>query len=88
MAAVHVCCGQLGLPIRRSVRIKHPDVKKCSLETAPPETIARMSSRAPSSTLADAPVSVSPLIGCKCGSIETLWQTSDRRLAVRSHISL
>ena len=54
----------------------------------PQKPLVRMSSRAPSSTLADAPVRVSPLIGCKCGSVETLWQTSDGRLAVRSRISL
>ena len=30
----------------------------------------------------------SPVMGCKCGYVDTLWHTSDKRAAVKSLISL
>ena len=49
---------------------------------------AAISSLAPSCVLADAPERGSPVMGCRCGSMQTSLHTSDRRLAVRSLISL
>ncbi len=56
------------------MRSKHP----------PHSPFAAMSRRAPSVMFAVVPGRYSPEIGCKCGSIHTLLQTSDRRLAVMS----
>jgi len=45
-----------------------------------------MSRLAPSIVFEEAPVKVSPMSGCKSGSIMTSWQTSVRRFAVTSQI--
>ena len=47
-----------------------------------------MSNRALSSVLAERAVRVSPLKGCRGGSIATLWQTSVSSVAVMSRIAL
>ena len=47
-----------------------------------------MSSLAPSSVVAEAPENVSPVMGCRCGSMHTSLQTSVIRLAMVSRISL
>ena len=54
----------------------------------PQKPSAAISNLAPSCLLADAPDSASPVMGCRCGSMATLWQTSAMRLAVKSLVSL
>ena len=72
-----------GLTIRWSMGIEH------SRSKGPPQKpLAATSSLAPSSVMAEAPESASPVMGCSVGSMDTLLQTSEMRLAVRSLISL
>ena len=81
------CCG-IGLSVRESAWVENPDIKEGSLISATQSPFAAMSSLAPSCVLADAPERCSPVMGCRCGSMQTSLHTSDRRLAVRSLISL
>ena len=50
--------------------------------------MAAMSRRVPSCLLDEAPVRISPVTGCSSDSVQTSLQTSVRRLAVKSRISL
>ena len=75
-----------GLSIPRSMWVEDPNVEKGTFETTPPETTT--SSLAPSSIMAEAPESASPVIGCRVGSVHTSCQTSVIRFAVRSRTSL
>ena len=65
--------------------VENSHIKVRALKPSAPEPIAAMSSLAPSSTL---PMSCSPLMGWRSGSIRTSLQTSESRLAVMSRISL
>ena len=67
--------------------VKDPH-KECSFKFPSPEPICAMLSRAPSWLLAEAKFSVSSVTGCNSGSMQTLWQTFVRRVAVRSLIPL
>jgi len=49
--------------------------------------LAEISNQALSSMFDEVKVNCSPVIGCKCGSIVTSWQTSASKLAVKSQIS-
>ena len=67
------------------MRNEKPDIK----DGQPPHSpLVVMSRRAPSWLLEVAPWRCSPVTGCKCGSMHTLLQTSVRRLAAISLISL
>ena len=48
----------------------------------PQKPFAAMSNLAPSSVIAEAPVRVSPVMGCKVGSMQMSVQTSDRQLPI------
>ena len=64
-------------------------MSKKALSCCPPQKpLAATSNRAPSVTIAVAPLRASPVRGCRCGSMHTLWQTSDISLAVKSLTSL
>ena len=78
----------IGYADLRECRDKHLHVKECPLELTSPKPLAVMSNRALSCEMVVACVSHFPVMGCRCGSIETLWHTSDRSLPVRSQISL
>ena len=54
----------------------------------PQKPLASMSSRAPSSEMAEEAIQASPERGCRCGSTRTSWHTSVSRRAVRSRTSL
>ena len=54
----------------------------------PQNPFAAMSSLALVSVLAVLCNITSPLMGCRCGSMVTLWQTSDKRDVVKSRTSL
>ena len=62
--------------------------KKARSKGPPQKPFAATSSLAPSSVMAEAPESASPVMGCSVGSMDTLLQTSEMRLAVRSLTSL
>ena len=68
-----VACLDSGGLIRGSVGVEHPHIKKCSLEsaTAPQIPLAATSSLAFVSPLALKRESVSPVKGCRVGSIDT-----------------
>ena len=70
-----VAGGYLGSPIRGWVWIKNLYIKKCPLELA---SLKPASSRAPSCEFAVACVNDSVVTGCRCGSMETLWNTLSR----------
>ena len=73
-------------------------LKTFTSKRPPQKPLAATSSLAPSSVIAEAPesaspesaspVSASPVIGCKVGSMHTLWYTSYISFAVRSLTSL
>ena len=68
--------------------VKNPSLKNARSKRPPQKPLAATSSLAPSSVMAEAPVSNSPVTGWRDGSMDTLWQTSDNKLAVRSLTSL
>ena len=68
--------------------VKHPDVKVCSLKSTSPHTICRNIKACTILCIAVAPVKPSSVTGCSTGSMRTSLQTSVRRVAVRSRISL
>ena len=70
------------------MKVENSDIKVCFLNRPPQKPLAAMSKRAPSFALQVALVRNSPVIGCRSGSMQTSLQTSVRRLAVRSLISL
>ena len=79
---------QAGLSVGGGMRIENSDIKICSFNRPPQKPLAAMSRCAPSWALEVAPMRTSPVIGCRSGSMQTSLQTSVRRLAVRSLISL
>ena len=62
--------------------------KKVRSNRPPQKPLAATSSLTPSSLIAEAPESASPVIGSRVGSMHTSWQTSAIKFAVRSLISL
>ena len=80
---------RVGVSVGYGVWVKYPNIKKGSFEGASPYSIlAAMSRRAPGCVLALAPARFSPVTGNSSGSVQTLLQTSLRRSAVKSRISL
>ena len=65
-------------------RVKHPNVKKCTLPPVSQNPCARTSRQASSPEMAVLDVSLSPVSGCRAGSISTLGQTSVSSFAVKS----
>ena len=85
-----VCCREVPGAVAGCIWVEYPHIKVRILTTSP-ETSgpnARMSSRAPSSVLAEASRKASPDSGCRCGSVATLEQTSVSSEAVMSLTSL
>ena len=68
--------------------IENPYIKVSPLVAPPHSPFTATSRRAPSWRFAVAPERCSPVIGCKCVSMQTSLHTSDKRLAVRFLISL
>ena len=58
--------------------------KKAHSKRPPQKPLAATSSLAPSFVMAQVPERASPVIGCKVGSMHTLWQTSLIRFAIKS----
>ena len=86
---VAVAWRKLSLPVSGGEWLNTLTSKKALSNLLPqkPSAAASTCSLAPSWVLVDALERASPVMGCKCGSIATLWQTSDIRWAVRSLIS-
>ena len=68
--------------------VKNSYVKEGTFKQPPQKPLATTLSLVPSSVIAEAPESASPVIGCKVGSMHTSWHTSDKSFAVRSLTSL
>ena len=68
--------------------VKDFDIEVSPFITANPKAIGGKSSLAPSPVIAEAPLRISPVIGCSVGSIEILLQTSDNQLPTVSRTSL
>ena len=59
-----VACGKLGVSIRRSVRIKYPNIKECSLKTDSPRNQLLI--------LPKHPVLIASLVTCPKGTVESI----------------
>ena len=77
----------MACPFDRAHGLNTLTSKNCSFKSANPET-TETSSLELLSMLAELCAIVSPDNGCRCGSTETLWQTSDSKEAVMSLTSL
>ena len=75
------------LVVRTSKWIENTYIKESPFMTVTPKPV-RCNSLAALSVMAEAPVSCSPVRGCREGSVHTLWHTSDSMLAMRSLTSL
>ena len=86
MFSVSGCKGLLA--VGRGKRVEYTHVKVGFLISTTPEAICRMSSLAPSSVIAEAPVRVSPESGCRVGSMQTSLHTSNSQPPTVSRTSL
>ncbi len=81
-----VALQEVGLPVGGGMGVENSHIKVYVRSKRPPHSpFAATSNQAPSVVI---PGRCSLDIGCKCGWVQTLLQTSDKRLAVKSLISL
>ena len=83
-----VCTGKALLTIGGASGLKTRTSKKVLSRRPPQKPFAAMSSLAPSSIIAEAPLRVSPESGCKVGSMQTSLKTSDNQPPTVSRTSL
>ena len=83
-----VTVGDGSVAVGGCMGVKHSDIQEGSLETASPNPLTAMSSLAPSAEMDVDLVMVSPVSGCRSGSVLTSWHISVSRFAVTSRISL
>ena len=74
------------LSVRWSMRVENFDIEVSPFITATPKAIG--GNIQPSPVIAEAPLRLSPVIGCSVGSIQTSLQTSDNQLPTVSRTSL
>ena len=74
--------GGKGLSVEGACGLKTLTSKKARSWCPPQKPLAATSSLAPSAVRAEALDSISPVTGCRAGSMHTSWQTSIMSLAV------
>ena len=70
------------------MRVEYSNIKVSPFKQATLKAIGGMSNLAPSVVNAEAPLRVSPVMGCRVGSMQTSLQTSESQLPTVSRTSL
>ncbi len=68
------------------MRVEHSEIEVCFFESPPQKPFAAISSLAPFSLIAEAPLSISSVIGWSGGSMLTSLHTSDIQLPTVSEL--